>query len=152
MVICIVALLVFSFLSITSARYRPLAKDAFKCVFRMIQFKPCEVQLEEKIKSKVTAKLMKVPMLARFFYRHFKPLSWIFTIAFFASMFYSGYGIYNLAIYGSCEPGSAACGINQFLQIIACYETQIVFGIIIFGIIFFAYFMVKKKNIKFVFK
>ena len=87
MVICIVAMVVFSILGIFSVRWRRVAKEAFHCVFRMIQFKPCDVQLEEKIKSKVTSKLMKVPQLARFFYKNFKVISRIFTIVFFASMF-----------------------------------------------------------------
>jgi len=152
MVICIVALVVFSILGIGSARYRPAAKEAFKCVFRMIQFKPCNVQLEEKIKSKLTAKLMKAPRLASFTYKNFKTISWIFTIAFFASLVYSAYGIYNLIVYGSCDPNSATCRVNQFLQIIACYEIQMVSLIIVVAIILFAYFMIKKKNIKFVFE
>jgi len=152
MVICIVALVVLSILSIGSARYRPATKEAFKCVFQMIQLKPCNVQFEEKIKSKLTAKLMKAPRLARFTYKNFKLLSWIFTIAFFASLFYSAYGIYNLLVYGSCDPGSASCGVNQLIQIITCYEAQIVSGIIVIAIVLFTYFMIKKKNIKFVFK
>ena len=111
MVICIVAMVVFSILGIFSVRWRRVAKEAFHCVFRMIQFKPCDVQLEEKIKSKLTTKLMKIPKLARFIYKNFKIISWIFTIAFFASMFYTLYSLYNLAVYGSCSPG-ASCIFN----------------------------------------
>jgi len=152
MVICIVALIVFSFLSVWSARYRGLARQAFRCVARTIVLKPCDVEIEQKIKSKLTAKLMRIPSLASFFYKNFKIISWIFTIVFFASLIYSAYGIYNLLVYGSCDPGSASCGINQLAQIITCYEIQIVSGIIILAVILFTYFMIKKKNIKFVFK
>lgn len=141
MVICIVALVVFSFLSLVSAKYRPYARDAFKCVFKMVQFKPCDVKFEEKIKSKVTSKLMKrTPSLARFFYKNFKVLSWIFTIAFFASLIYSAYGIYNLIVYGNCEPGSSYCVIGQALYIISCNETPIVIGIIVLLSIILVYF------------
>ena len=152
MVICIVALIVFSFLSVWSARYRDLARQAFRCVARTIVLKPCDVEIEQKIKSKLTAKLMRIPSLASFFYKNFKIISWIFTIVFFATLIYSAYGIYNLLVYGSCDPTSASCGVNQFLQIIACYEIQIVSGIIVIAIILFTYFMIKKKNVKFVFE
>jgi len=106
MVICIVAMVVFSILGIFSVRWRKVAKESFQCVFKMIQFKPCDVQLEEKIKSKLTTKLMKVPKLARFVYKNFKIISWIFTIVFFASMLYTAYSLYNLIVFGSCAPGS----------------------------------------------
>lgn len=106
MALCLVAMVVFSILGIFSAKWRRVAKEAFHCVFRMIQFKPCDVQLEEKIKSKVTSKLMRVPKLAKFFYKNFKVISWIFTIAFFVSLLYTVYSLYNLFVFGSCAPGS----------------------------------------------
>lgn len=152
MVICIIALVIFSFLSIVSARYRPLAKDAFKCVFKMIQFKPCDVQLETKIKDKITSKLMVIPSLARFFYKNFKIISWAFTITFFASLIYSAYGIYNLIAIGRCDPNSTSCEIASLLYIISCYETQTVAVIAVIAIILFIYFYFKKKNIRIVIK
>lgn len=135
MVICIVALVVFSVLGIFSAKWRKIAKEAFECVFRMITFRPCVSKLDERIKSKVTAKLMKkTPSLARFFYKNFKVLSWIFTIAFFASMIYTIYGIYNLIVFGTCTPGSSeTCVLSKapsLLQTLTCYEAQIVYGIL----------------------
>ncbi len=152
MVICIVALIVFSFLSIVSARYRPLAKDAFKCVYRMATFRPCDVQLETKIKTKITSKLMVIPSLARFFYKYFKPISWMFTISFFASLFYSAYGIYNLLAIGRCDPNSASCEIASFLYFISCHEVETVSIIAVIAIILFIYFYFKKKNIRIVVK
>ncbi len=152
MVICIVALVVFSFLSIVSTRYRPLAHDAFKCVFLMVQLKPCNVGLEEKIKSKVTSKLMKMPKLARFFYRNFRMISWMFTIAFFATLIYSAYGIYNLLVFGSCDPTSASCEITSLLYFISCHETETVSVITFVSIILFIYFYFKKKNVRIVIK
>lgn len=134
MVVCIVALAVFAVLGIFSARYRKLAKDAFSCVKNMLLFQPCTTKLDEKIKSKVTSKLMRLPTLARFFYKNFKIISWIFTIAFFVSMAYSAYGIYNLVVYGSCEPGSVCIinqGASQLTGILTCYEAQVVYGIVV---------------------
>jgi hypothetical protein len=150
MVICIVALVVFSFLSIVSARYRPLAKDAFKCVFLMIQLKPCNVGLETKIKTKITSKLMIVPSLARFFYKNFKYISWAFTISFFASMFYSAYGIYNLLTIGRCDPSNPYCEITSLLYYLSCHEAETAIAVSIVSVIIFVYFLFKKKNINIV--
>jgi len=152
MVICIIALIIFSFLSIVSARYRPLAKDAFKCVFLMVQLKPCTVGLEEKIKTKVTSKLMFIPSLARFFYKNFKAISWLFTISFFASMIYSAYGIYNLLAIGRCDPNSTSCEIASLLYYISCHEIETVSIIAIISVILFIIFYFKKKNIRIVIK
>lgn len=154
MVICVVALVVFSFLSIWSVKYRNLAKEAFRCVSRMIVFKPCDVNLENRIKTKVTSKLMFFPSLANFFYRHFKAISWIFTISFFASLIYSAYGIYNLAVYGNCQPGSGSVcvmkqGVDIFSEIsktISCYELQIVYSLVI--IVALALIYISYKNSK----
>ena len=153
MVLCIIALIVFSVLGIFSGHYRGLAKDAFKCVFLTIQFKPCNVQLETKIKTKITSKLMVVPSLARFFYKYFKPISWIFTISFFASLIYSAYGIFNLIVFGTCDPNSPGqCVITKYESILTCYEAQVVYAIIIIAVILYLifYYMLKRKNIKIV--
>jgi hypothetical protein len=150
MVICVVALVIFSFLSIVSARYRPLAKDAFKCVFLMVRLKPCNVGLEEKIKSKVTSKLMFMPILARFFYKNFKYISWAFTISFFTSLAYSAYGIFNLLTIGRCDPSSPYCEITSFLYYLSCHETETAAAVAIIAAILFVYFLFKKKNINIV--
>jgi hypothetical protein len=145
MVICIVALVVLSVLSIFSARYRSSAKEAFRCVFRMITFRPCDVHLETKIKTKMTSKLMFAPSLARFFYKHFKPISWIFTIVFFASLGYSAYGIYNLIVYGSCSPGSY-CIITDLGLCFLDIERYIVYALLTILVIALIYFLVKRNN------
>jgi thiol-disulfide isomerase/thioredoxin len=46
------------------------------------------------------------PLLAKFTYKNFVVLSWVFTLLFFSSMAYSAYSVYNLVVYGSCSPGS----------------------------------------------
>ena len=146
MVLCIVALLVFAVLSIWSAKYRGLAKEAFRCVTRMIALKPCDVHLETKIKAKVTAKLMIVPVLARFFYKYFKAISWAFTISFFASLAYSAYSIYNLLFFGSCDPG-APCAITDIGGLcVLVIEQYIAYAIVIVLVIAVAYFLLQKQK------
>lgn len=144
MVICIVALVVFSFLSIWSARYRELAKQAFKCVTRMVTLRPCDVGLETRIKTKVTAKLMNIPSLARFFYRHFKLLSWAFTVTFFASMTYSAYSVYNLLVYGTCNPGGV-CVITSVGLCILEIEKMVVYIILAVLAVVLIYLLARKK-------
>lgn len=110
--LCLVALVVFSVLGIFSASYRPLAKEAFNCVFRKITFRSCNTGFDQKIKTKVTSKLMRFPALARMWFKHFQIVSWLFTILFFASFAYSAYSLYNLYTYGSCDPHSDFCVFN----------------------------------------
>ena len=146
MVLCIAALVVFAVLGIWSAKYRAMAKEAFRCVTRMITLKPCDVELETKIKAKVTSKLAVVPALARFFYRHFKIISWAFTITFFASLAYSIYGVYNLVVFGSCTPG-APCVITGIAGLcILVIERYLVYGLVAVIIIAGLFFLVRKKK------
>lgn len=123
MVVCIAALIVFGFLSIFSAKYRPLAKEAFECVFKLIKLKPCDTKFDQKVKSKITAKLLrKNTTIARFTYKNFKVISLIFVILFFGSMFYSAYGVFNLVTYGTCDPHSDNCIFNP--GVVGCGGTQ----------------------------
>lgn len=108
--LCIVAAVVFGVLSIFSARYRPWAKEGFRCAFRMMTFRKCDVQLEEKLRAHITGRLMtRSERLAAAVYHHFKVFSWIFTIVFFASMIYTGYSVYNLITVGMCDPVNGQC-------------------------------------------
>lgn len=115
MVLCIVAAVVFGVMSIFSAKYRPWAREGFRCVFRMVTFRKCDVHLEERIRAHVTSHLMtRSERLAATVYRYFKIFSWIFTIIFFASMIYTGITVYNIAVYGTCDPtGGGQCFIPQ---------------------------------------
>jgi len=101
--ICVIALIVFAILAIFSARYRPLAKEAFDCTFRKITFRKCRTNLDQRIRAKLTGKLMRVPKVARFTYNHFQFLSFAFTILFILSIAFTGIGAYNYAVYGNCN-------------------------------------------------
>jgi len=115
MVICIIGMVVFGILGIFSAQYRQYAREAFRCFFRMVKLKPCDTGFEQRIKSKITSKLMRIPPAARFFYQHFNAISWIFVITFFLSIAGIFYGLYNYFIFGNCNgPNSngGACIYN----------------------------------------
>lgn len=116
MVVCVIALVVFAFMGIFSAKYRGYAKEASNCVFRMVTLRPCDTQFDEKVKSKITGKLIKrSPRTAGLVYRNFKLLSWIFVIIFFVSFIYMVVGFYNLATVGTCDPASGECVFNPDL-------------------------------------
>ena len=104
MVFCIIALVVFGFLGIFSAKYRSYAREAFRCVTRMATLRKCDTGFDQKMKSKITAKLMKKsPIAARFVYRRFEAISWFFVAVMLISTFFAGMGIYNLYAYGNCN-------------------------------------------------
>jgi len=113
MVVCIIALVVFAFMGLFSAKYRGYAKEASRCVFRMVTLRPCDTQFDEKMKSKITGKLMaRSPRFAGFVYKNFKPISWIFVVIFFVSFAFMAAGLYNIAAYGTCDPVSGNCIFN----------------------------------------
>ncbi len=112
MVICIVALVVFGFLGIFSAKYRMLAKEAFRCVFKMVQLKVCDTGFDQRMKSKITAKFMKFPSAAKFVYNNFNAISWIFVVTFFLSIGGVFYGLYNYFIFGNCN-GPSIEGVSS---------------------------------------
>lgn len=104
MIVCLLAMIVLAILSIFSVGYRQLAKEAFDCVFKRMTLRPCTTGFDQKIKSKFISRLMSYPKLARFTYRNFELLSWIFTILLFISSAYTVYSVYNLAVYHTCDP------------------------------------------------
>jgi hypothetical protein len=141
--LCIVALVVFSVMSVTSTKYKKLARDAFRCVVKTLTLSPCDVGLEQRIKGKVTAKLLWAPRLARFFYRHFTLVSWAFTATFFASLIYTAYSIYNFFVYGSCEPGGA-CYLTWLGWCILQIEKLMIYLVVIVIAVLLAYLVLKQ--------
>jgi len=102
--ICLIALFVFGVLAIFSASYRPLAKEAFDCVFRKITFRKCKTNLDQRIKGDLVGRSMRrSPWFARFLHKRFEILSWIFTILLILSLVQSGISIYYWAAYGNCN-------------------------------------------------
>ncbi len=123
MVICVVVAAVFGVLSIFSAKYRPLAKEAFKCVFRKMTLRPCDMDLERRVKMKLVTKSFKYsPTMSKTIYTHFEVFSWALVILMAASLIYTVQGVYNLTVYGTCDPVTGECIFNpgyippEFLQ------------------------------------
>jgi len=102
--LCFVALGVFLFLSIFSAKYRPLARRALDCVAKKATLRPCDTGLDEEIKAASLSGIMKIsPGAATFVNRHFEAFSLAFTLLFFVSLFFAAQGLYNFVIYGNCN-------------------------------------------------
>ena len=105
MSICIAAAVILGIMGIFSARYRKWAKEAFSCVGRRLTLRPCESSFNQQVKAKITSKLLnRSPGSARFINKHFEALSWIFTIILFTSIFLTALAVYNIAIFGTCDP------------------------------------------------
>lgn len=104
MALCLVALPVLAILGIFSIRYRKLAKDSLQCLFKTVTLRKCETGLDERIKSGITGNLLKYsPGTAKFVYRHYKLLSWIFIILLIWSAYEGSIGVYNYVQYGNCN-------------------------------------------------
>jgi hypothetical protein len=143
LVLCIVALVVFSVMSVGSAKYKRLAREALRCVAKTLTLSPCDVGLEQRIKGKITAKLLGTPRLARFVYRNFTIISWAFTITFFASLVYSAYSFYNFFVYGSCEPGGV-CYLTAIGWCILQIEKATVYIVLLVLAVLVGYLTVKR--------
>ena len=131
-------------MSVGSSKYKQLARDELRCFVKTLTLSPCDVGLEQRIKGKITAKLLRFPRLARAFYRNFKIFSWAFTISFFASMIYSAYAMYNYFVYGSCEPGGT-CYITPIIgYCILLVERALIYIVIVVIIAVVAYLIFKR--------
>src|SRR4030095_10668494 len=116
MVLCIIAFLVFSVMSIFSAKYGPLARKGFECFFRTLTMRPCETGLDEQIKADLVSGLMgHSPGAAKALNRHFTLFSWLFVILSVGSLAYAAFGLYNFYAYGNCDGPTAtgACILND---------------------------------------
>ncbi|MFH1443040.1 MAG: thioredoxin domain-containing protein [Candidatus Micrarchaeota archaeon] len=104
MVLCIIGLVVFGVLGIFSAKYRSLAKEAFECVFRMAQLKPCQGGLDDRLRRGILSRTFKIsPILTKYVNKYFELLSWLFVALFLISTFFIIQGLYNYALYGNCN-------------------------------------------------
>ncbi len=116
MAACIIAFFVFSVLSIFSAKYRKLAKEAFRCVFLTVTFKPCDTDLNDRIKSELVSTLLAFsPGGAKILNRHFAAFSWGFFALSVISFAYLSYGVYNFYYFGNCDgpESTGACILND---------------------------------------
>ncbi len=103
-------------MAIFSAKYRPLAKEAFRCVFLRMTLRPCDVGLDQKIKASIVSQIFdKSPPAAKFVNKHFEAISWVLVILTVISFAYSVVGVYNFYYYGNCEGPTAtkACILND---------------------------------------
>jgi hypothetical protein len=101
---------------------------------------------EQRVKAKVTGKLLKVyPPLARFFYWNFKIFAWVFTGIFFISLIYTIYSFYNFAVYGSCEPGGV-CYLTTIGWCILIIEQAAVYVALAIMIGIASYFLIRKMR------
>ncbi len=133
--ICIIALIVFGILSIFSASYRPIAKEAFDCVFRRLTLRKCESGLDVRLKGQITGKIMKrSPKIGKFLYKRFEIISWLFLILMIWSTVQSGISTYNYFTYGNCngkQNGEGFClfdpaGKSKFSTTITNYTGPII--------------------------
>jgi hypothetical protein len=102
---CLVALVVLGIMSIFSAKYRSWAREALDCVTRRLTLRPCRTGFNEKVRAKLKSKLIaRSERAARLVHRHFEAISWVFTLMLFISLAFSAYSVYNLAVFGTCDP------------------------------------------------
>ncbi|MFH1399992.1 MAG: thioredoxin domain-containing protein [Nanoarchaeota archaeon] len=104
MVLCILALPIFAILGVFSLQYRRLARDALECLFRTVTLRKCRSNLDERIRSTISGKLLRVsPGLAKGVYRYYKIITIIFFVLLVWSAWISVDGLIKYAKYGNCN-------------------------------------------------
>lgn len=114
--ICILSLIVFSFLGIFSATHRELARESFVCLKNRAKRQPCETGLDEKVQASVVGKVLEYnPSMARVLNKYFELFSWVALILLIVSGLTLSMGVYNYAVHGNCNgPDSVeSCTANQ---------------------------------------
>lgn len=114
--ICLVALVVFSFLGIFSVKHRELAKESFQCMKDRSLRRPCESDLEDRLKASMVGRVLDYsPRTARVLNKYFKAFSWMFVIIMVVSGLLLGQGVYNLAVHGDCygPESEEQCSLNE---------------------------------------
>jgi hypothetical protein len=104
MVFCIIGIVIFGILGIFSAKYRRYFRESLHCIGRQLVLKKCDSKFDDEMKSKISASLSKVsPAAARFVYKRFAALSWVFVGLMAVSIVFMGIGVYNYVAYGNCN-------------------------------------------------
>jgi hypothetical protein len=108
---CLLAFFVFLLLSIFSAKYRPLARRALRCVAKKAMLRRCDTGLDEEIKAGTIAGILKVsPRAAALVFRHFELFSVTFTAVFLVSTVWALRALYYFILYGNCNgPQGGPC-------------------------------------------
>ncbi len=118
--LCFASLIVFSILSVFSAKYRWWLKEAFKCTFRKVTFRKCEANFEERMRAKVSFKLLRFPVLAKVWRKYYEVFSGLFILLFFISLLFAVNGAYGL-VTNSCEtsfqPLLELFGLEQWKEV-----------------------------------
>ena len=122
--LCAAGLVVFAVLGLVSLKYRYLAREAFHCVFRTVQLKPCDTGFDLRMRTKVTALLLNLPRAARVWRRHHRVISTVFVLLLTTAFAYSAHTTYNLVLYGTCEPGEECEMISFPARIAAGFGGQ----------------------------
>jgi hypothetical protein len=119
---CIAAFIVFAVLALFSARYRPLAAKAWRCVWLRVTFRPCDMAFGDELKARILAKvIVRWPRLVRPIDRSLDAVAFAFVALSIWSVLAVGASALNLWVYDTCDPSSAescslsgeACGVQQ---------------------------------------
>lgn len=117
--LCLLSLIVFSFLGIFFTGYRELARESFRCFTQRVKTGECDADFETRLKSTIVGKAMeKDKRLARFLNQYIEYITWILLLLLVISAAFAAFGFYNYIMYGDCTPGtSGGCSLNKASKI-----------------------------------
>lgn len=105
--LCLLSLLVFSFLGIFFTGYRELAKESLNCFTQRVRTGECDADFEDKLRATIIGEAMdRDPRLARFLNNYLEYITWMLLIVLLVSAVFLAIGIYNFIIHGDCSPAT----------------------------------------------
>ncbi len=109
--LCLISLVVFSFLGIFFTEYRGLAREALDCLVSRLKTGDCEADFETRIRSSVIGRAMNHDRrLARFLNHHLEKITWLLLVIMIVAGIYVAIGTYNFVVYGNCNGPNAVQG------------------------------------------
>lgn len=113
--VCVAAFIVLALISVFSAKYRKLTKEAWGCVAKKITFRPCDSNFKDDVKNSILARVViKRPKMVKFTSIAIEVGAFLIvalTIWSLLVAFKSGISLY---VYGTCEPSNAAsCSLDS---------------------------------------
>lgn len=106
---CIAAFIILAVISIFSARYRRMAKQAWGCVARRVTFRPCDTKFKDELKSRLLARVaLKSPRWVKTADIALEVAAFLIILLTLWSVFVVVKSGLNLYVYGTCSPANAA--------------------------------------------
>ena len=110
---CLVLFLIVSVIAMFFPRYKPFIKESWRCFWDKLRMRPCEMEFDKKVKTKMVSKLIKrdKPKLANFVNKYFDLSLIVLGIFMIVVMVYLTYLSVDWILLGNKPCNNGTCEI-----------------------------------------